>query len=31
MKVIRERRLTAADLADAEVAAPNLAGGFSLR
>jgi peptide deformylase len=31
MKVIRERRLTAADLADAEVAAPNHAGGFSLR
>jgi peptide deformylase len=31
MKVIREQRLTAADLADAEVAAPSRSGGFSLR
>jgi peptide deformylase len=31
MKVIREARLTAADLADAEVGAPSRSGGFSLR
>ena len=31
MKVIREQRLSAADLADAEIAAPGRSGGFSLR
>ena len=31
MKIIREQRLTAADLADAEVRAPASPGGFSLR
>jgi hypothetical protein len=31
MKVIRERRLTAADLADAEIGAASGAGGFTLK